>query len=115
LLAELEALPDLPDATSFSAAEDQPDQPDTTSFPVAGASPQASKPDNLACLCGGRLRLVGRTYKCARCDKPLPAFCRKCGAALRVSNDRQAECVCCGLAHSFDRSRRLWLSDEDAF
>ena len=115
LLAELEALPDLPDATPFSAAEDKPDQPDTTSFPVAGASPQASKPDNLACLCGGRLRPIGRTYKCLRCDNPLLAACRKCGTALQVTSDGQAKCLQCGLDYSFDRSRKRWLSDEDTF
>ena len=95
--------------------EDQPDQPDTTSFPVAGASPQACKPDNLACLCGGRLRSIGRTYKCSRCDNPLIAACRRCKKVLKVVNDGQAECVGCGLVHSFDRSRKRWLSDEDAF
>ena len=96
-LCELEDLPD------------QPTEPETLPQPAERLS------DNLACLCGSRLRSIGRTYKCSRCDNPLIATCRKCGTALQVTSDGQAKCLQCGVGYSFDRSRRLWLSDEDAF
>jgi len=86
------------------------DQPDPTQPDEA-----QTRPDHLACFCGGRLKAVGRTYKCSRCDTPLPAFCRQCGAALKVTNEGQAECFMCGLSHFFDRSRKRWLSDLDPF
>jgi len=72
-----------------------------------------TRPDHIACLCGGRLKLVGKTYKCSRCATPLPAFCRQCGAALKVTNGGQAECVKCGLEHNFDQKRGRWLSALD--
>ncbi len=69
--------------------------------------------DDIACLCGGRLKVVGRSYRCLRCSNPLPASCRECGRVLRVTGEGQARCVGCGLAHTFDRSRRSWLSDNE--
>jgi hypothetical protein len=73
------------------------------------------KPDRLACLCGGELRLFGKTYECLRCDSPRIAACRYCGKVLQLTSDSHAECVGCGLPYTFDRARRLWLSDFDAF
>jgi hypothetical protein len=73
------------------------------------------KPDRLACLCGGELRLFGKTYECLRCDSPRIAACRYCGKVLQLTSDSHAECVGCGLLYTFDRARRLWLSDLDAF
>jgi ribonuclease HI len=69
--------------------------------------------DDIACFCGGRLKVVGRSYRCLRCSNPLPAFCRECGRVLRVTGEGQAKCVGCGLAHTFDRLRRSWLSDSE--
>jgi hypothetical protein len=76
------------------------------------------KPDRLACLCGGELRLFGKFYQCLRCDSPRIAACRYCGKVLQRMPDMpdgHAECVGCGLPYTFDRARRLWLSDLDAF
>jgi hypothetical protein len=73
------------------------------------------KPNRLACLCGGELRLFGKTYECLRCDSPRIAACRYCGKVLQLTSDSHAECVGCGLPYTFDRARRLWLSDLDAF
>jgi ribonuclease HI len=69
--------------------------------------------DDIACFCGGRLKVVGRSYRCLRCSNPLPAFCRECGRVLQVTGEGQAKCVGCGLAHTFDRLRRSWLSDSE--
>jgi len=69
--------------------------------------------DDIACLCGGRLKVVGRSYRCLRCSNPLPAFCRECGRVLQVTGEGQAKCVSCGLAHIFDRLRRSWFSDNE--
>ena len=98
LLASLEPEPVPPD-------QHDPTQPDEAQ----------TRPDNLACLCGGRLKALGRAYRCSKCALPLPAFCRQCGAALKVTNEGQAECLMCGLSHFFDRSRKRWLSDLDPF
>jgi hypothetical protein len=73
------------------------------------------KPDRLACLCGGELRLFGKFYQCLRCDSPRIAACRYCGKVLQLTSDGYAECVGCGLPYTFDRHRRLWLADFDAF
>jgi ribonuclease HI len=73
--------------------------------------PAKQLPDDIACLCGGRLKIIGRSYRCLRCSNPLPAFCRECGRVLRVTGEGQAKCVGCGLAHTFDRLRRSWLGD----
>jgi hypothetical protein len=75
----------------------------------------STKPDRLACLCGGELRLFGKFYQCLRCDSPRAATCRNCGKVLRLASDGHAECVGCGLPYTFDLARRLWLSDLDAF
>jgi hypothetical protein len=83
--------------------------PDNTS------SASQQKPDRLACLCGGELRLFGKFYQCLRCDSPRIAACRYCGKVLQLTSDGYAECVGCGLPYTFDRARRLWLSDLDAF
>jgi hypothetical protein len=77
--------------------------------------PDRSLPDRLACLCGSELRLFGKTYKCLRCDSPRPAVCRRCGKALKFIAENRAECIGCGALYVFDRNRRLWLCDEDAF
>ena len=79
------------------------------------SSASQQKPDRLACLCGGELRLFGKTYECLRCDSPRIAACRYCGKVLQLTSDSHAECVGCGLLYTFDRARRLWLSDLDAF
>jgi len=81
-----------------------PDQPDEA----------PTRPDHIACLCGGRLKAVGRTYKCSRCDTPLPVSCRECGRVLQVTESRHATCFGCGLGYVFDASKRRWLSDLDA-
>jgi hypothetical protein len=73
------------------------------------------KPDRLACLCGGELRLFGKFYQCLRCDSPRIAACRYCEKVLQLTSDSHAECVGCGLPYTFDRHRRLWLADFDAF
>jgi hypothetical protein len=73
------------------------------------------KPDRLACFCGGELRLFGKFYQCLRCDSPRIAACRYCGKVLQLTSDSHAECVGCGLPYTFDRHRRLWLTDFDAF
>ncbi|MFZ8851869.1 MAG: AAA family ATPase, partial [Armatimonadota bacterium] len=91
----------------LSEASNKP--PDDTS------SASQQKPDRLACLCGGELRLFGKTYECLRCDSPRIAACRYCGKALQLTSDSHAECVGCGVSYTFDRARRLWLSDFDAF
>jgi hypothetical protein len=86
--------------------------PDNTS------SASQQKPDRLACLCGGELRLFGKFYQCLRCDSPRIAACRYCGKVLQRMPDMpdgHAECVGCGLPYIFDRHRRLWLADFDAF
>jgi hypothetical protein len=75
----------------------------------------STKPDRLACLCGGELRLFGKFYQCLRCDSPRIAACRYCGKVLQLTSDGHAECVSCGLPYLFDRARRLWLADLDAF
>jgi hypothetical protein len=75
----------------------------------------ASLPDYLACLCGSELRLFGKTYKCLRCNSPRPAVCRRCGKALKFVAENRAECLGCDAPYVFDRARRLWLCDEDAF
>jgi len=69
--------------------------------------------DDIACLCGGRLKVVGRSYRCLRCSNPMPAFCRECGRVLQVTGEGQAKCVGCGLAHTFHRLRRSWLSNNE--
>jgi transcription elongation factor Elf1 len=73
------------------------------------------KPDRLACLCGGELRLFGKTYECLCCDSPRPATCRNCGKLLKRTIDGHAECIGCGMSYAFDLARRLWLADDDAF
>jgi hypothetical protein len=83
--------------------------PDNTSLS------SSTKHDRLACLCGGELRLFGKFYQCLRCDNPRIAACRNCGKILKRTSDGHAECVGCGLPYLFDRTRRLWLSDLDAF
>jgi len=79
------------------------------------SSASQQKPGRLACLCGGELRLFGKTYECLRCDSPRIAACRYCAKVLQLTSDSHAECVGCGLLYTFDRARRLWLSDLDAF
>jgi hypothetical protein len=79
------------------------------------SSASQPKPDRLACLCGGELRLFGKFYQCLRCDSPRIAACRYCGKVLQLTSDSHAECVGCGLPYTFDRARRLWLADFDAF
>jgi hypothetical protein len=91
----------------LSEASNKPD--DNTSLVLQ------QKPDRLACLCGGELRLFGKFYQCLRCDSPRIAACRYCGKVLQLTSDSHAECVGCGLPYTFDRARRLWLSDLDAF
>jgi hypothetical protein len=73
------------------------------------------KPDRLACLCGGELRLFGKTYECLRCDSPRPATCRNCGKVLKRTSNGHAECIGCGMSYAFDLARRLWLADDDVF
>jgi hypothetical protein len=73
--------------------------PDDTS------SASQQKPDRLACLCGGELRLFGKFYQCLRCDSPRIAACRYCGKVLQRMPDMpdgHAECVGCGLPYTFD-------------
>jgi hypothetical protein len=94
----------------LSKASNKP--PDDTS------SASQQKPDRLACFCGGELRLFGKFYQCLRCDSPRIAACRYCGKVLQRMPDMpdgHAECVGCGLPYIFDRHRRLWLADFDAF
>jgi ribonuclease HI len=69
--------------------------------------------DDIACLCGGRLKAVGRAYRCLRCSNPMPAFCCECGRALQVERVGQAKCVHCGLPHVFDQLRRSWLGAKE--
>jgi energy-coupling factor transporter ATP-binding protein EcfA2 len=83
--------------------------PDDTS------SASQQKPDRLACLCGGELRLFGKTYECLRCDSPRPATCRHCGKVLKRTSNGHAECIGCGMSYAFDLARRLWLADDDVF
>jgi hypothetical protein len=73
------------------------------------------KPDRLACLCGGELRLFGKTYECLRCDSPRPATCRHCGKVMKRTSNGHAECIGCGISYAFDLARRLWLADDDVF
>jgi ribonuclease HI len=75
--------------------------------------PATQLPDGIACFCGGRLKVVGRSYRCLRCSNPLPAFCRECGRVLQVTEEGQARCISCGLVHIFDRLRRSWFSDNE--
>jgi hypothetical protein len=77
--------------------------------------PDRPLPDHLACLCGSELRLFGKTFRCLRCDSPRPAVCRRCGKALKFVAENRAECIGCNALYVFDRARRLWLCDEDAF
>jgi len=106
--------PEPPDTTSSDEvrsidSETSNKPPDDTSLT------SQPKPDRLACLCGGELRLFGKFYQCLRCDSPRIAACRYCGKVLQLTSDSHAECVGCGLSYTFDRARRLWLSDLDAF
>jgi len=78
-------------------------------------TPAEKLPNNIACFCGGRLKAVGRTYKCSRCDTPLPVPCRECGRVLQVTESGHSTCLGCGLGYVFDTSKRRWLSDLDAF
>jgi hypothetical protein len=89
----------------LSEASNEPD--DNTS------SASQRKPSRLACLCGGELRLFGKNYECLRCDSPRIAACRYCGKVLQLTSGSHAECVGCGALYTFDRARRLWLSDLD--
>jgi DNA-binding transcriptional ArsR family regulator len=88
------------------ASNKHPDDTSLTSQP---------KPDHLACLCGGELRLFGKTYECLRCDSPRPATCRHCGKVLKRTSNGHAECIVCGISYAFDLARRLWLADDDVF
>jgi hypothetical protein len=88
------------------ASNKHPDDTSLTSQP---------KPDRLACLCGGELRLFGKTYECLRCDSPRPATCRHCGKVLKRTSNGHAECIVCGISYAFDLARRLWLADDDVF
>jgi hypothetical protein len=88
------------------ASNKPPDDTSLTSQP---------KPDHLACLCGGELRLFGKTYECLRCDSPRPATCRHCGKVLKRTIDGHAQCIGCGMSYAFDLARRLWLADDDVF
>ncbi len=115
------------------SASTQPDQPDddfvasdapkvvdietgeTISLTPTREEPPRRLPDAIACRCGAALRTIGRSYDCPRCRQPLPTTCRRCGRVLRVVSEGRAECVGCRLSHTFDRVRRLWLSDLDAF
>jgi energy-coupling factor transporter ATP-binding protein EcfA2 len=91
----------------LSEASNKP--PDDTSLT------SQQKPDRLACLCGGELRLFGKTYECLRCDSPRPATCRHCGKVMKRTSNGHAECIGCGMSYAFDLARRLWLADDDAF
>jgi ribonuclease HI len=75
--------------------------------------PAKQLPDDIACLCGGRLKVIGRSYCCLRCSNPMPAFCCECGRALQVERVGQAKCVHCGLPHVFDQLRRSWLGAKE--
>jgi hypothetical protein len=115
------------------SASTQPDQPDddfvasdapkvvdietgeAISLTPTREEPLRRLPDAIACRCGAALRTIGRSYDCPRCRQPLPTTCRRCGRVLRVVSEGRAECVGCRLSHTFDRVRRLWLSDLDAF
>jgi hypothetical protein len=115
------------------SASTQPDQPDddfvasdapkvvdietgeAISLTPTREEPPRRLPDAIACRCGAALRTIGRSYDCPRCRQPLPTTCRRCGRVLRVVSEGRAECVGCRLSHTFDRVRRLWLSDLDAF
>jgi hypothetical protein len=106
--------PETPDTTSSDEvrsidSETSHKPPDDTSL---SSQP---KPDRLACLCGGELRLFGKFYQCLRCDSPRAATCRHCGKILKQTSDGHAECIGCGLPYIFDFARRLWLTDLDAF
>jgi energy-coupling factor transporter ATP-binding protein EcfA2 len=91
----------------LSEASNKP--PDDTSLT------SQQKPDRLACLCGGELRLFGKTYECLCCDSPRPATCRHCGKVLKRTSNGHAECIGCGISYAFDIARRLWLADDDVF
>jgi len=76
-------------------------------------TPAEKLPDNIACFCGAKLKVAGKTYKCQRCDTPLPIPCRECGRVLLVTESGHATCLGCGLGYVFDASKRRWLSDLD--
>jgi hypothetical protein len=106
-------IPSLLGQAALSAQSAQLTQP-KPSLPKPSL-PDHPLPDHLACLCGSELRLFGKTYKCLRCDSPRPAVCRRCGKALKFVAENRAECLGCDAPYVFDRNRRLWLCDEDAF
>ena len=89
--------------------------PTDQSKPLTPDQPNQNRPDNIACLCGSRLKAIGRAYKCLRCSNPLPATCRRCGRVLQLTQRGHATCLGCGLGYVFDASRRRWLHDEDVF
>jgi hypothetical protein len=97
---------DIPSLLEQAALPAQPAQPNPS-------LPKPALPDHLVCLCGGELRLFGKTYRCLRCDSQRPAVCRHCGKVLRLTPDGHAECVGCGTSYTFDQARHLWLCDED--
>jgi hypothetical protein len=116
--------PDQPDADFVDAeawidqwASDAPKVVDIETGEAISLTPTREPPrrlpDAIACRCGAALRTMGRSYACPRCRQPLPTTCRRCGRVLRVVSEGRAECVGCGLLHIFDRSRRLWLTDDD--
>jgi hypothetical protein len=116
--------PDQPDADFVDAeawidqwASDAPKVVDIETGEAISLTPTREPPrrlpDAIACRCGAALRTIGRSYACPRCRQPLPTTCRRCGRVLRVVSEGRAECVGCGLLHTFDRSRRLWLADDD--
>ena len=117
LLSELDSQPiDLEAFVSESLAETDDDGFIDTEELLASLEPEpppTTRPDNLACLCGGRLRAVGRTYRCSKCNNPLPVVCRNCGKVLQVTDVGLAKCLGCGLDYTFDASRQRWLSDLD--
>jgi hypothetical protein len=117
--------PDQPDAEFVDAeawldqwASDAPKVVDIETGEAISLTPTREEslrrlPDSIACCCGAALRAIGRSYTCPRCRQPLPTTCRRCGRVLRVVSEGRAECVGCGLLHTFDRSRCLWLTDDD--
>jgi hypothetical protein len=106
-------IPSLLGQAALSAQSAQLTQP-KPSLPKPSL-PDRPLPDHLACLCGSELRLFGKTFRCLRCDSPRPAVCRRCGKALKFVAENRAECLGCDAPYVFDRARRLWLCDEDAF
>jgi hypothetical protein len=117
--------PDQPDADFVDAeawidqwASDAPKVVDIETGEAISLTPTREEPprrlpDSIACCCGAALRAIGRSYTCPRCRQPLPTTCRHCGRVLRVVSEGRAECVGCGLPHTFDRFRRLWLAADD--